>query len=572
MAKKHFIKEIIFDQELFVHFFNSMNDMVILVQVINNKINRTVFANDAANSFINSHVITNGSFLYEAFLSRLIPNLDEIAKQAIIKENPIVTEQILMIPLEITSCHKPEQTGKIPVYMKATLSPFNNKQDCTDYILIYISDITEQKKQESERINAIRRFELVWNSTADAMFTFNEHGNYVNVNKAFEELFGWNEEELLQDELISIIPNKERDELDWVIDELKRGQVVPSHNVQRVGKDGEVYDVLATYSPIFDQNGNWEGGVAVYKDITDQMKYLKGLKESEEKFRLIAENTSDLIKITDAKGTVIYTSPSHFPILGIDPNTVAHHSILENIYPDDIEHFRNHLKKIVESKVSVSLEFRRSNKGGHIVWFHSIGTPILNSNQNVEQIVFVARDITERKKQEEKLKKLALFDFLTDLPNRSYFYKKMKAEIKKSKKKQKIFAIMMLDLDYFKQINDTMGHDIGDQVLKGFSYRVNQCLQEKDIFARLGGDEFVILLPEIKDKIEAVHVAESILNSMKLEWNIGDFTFTTTSSIGITYFQSDNQNHRILLKEADIALYRAKETGRNTFHVFDMPL
>jgi len=127
---------------------------------------------------------------------------------------------------------------------------------------------------------------------------------------------------------------------------------------------------------------------------------------------------------------------------------------------------------------------------------------------------------------------------------------------------------MILDIDRFKHINDSMGHDIGDQLLKEFSERVKECLHEHDIFARIGGDEFAILLPDVKDNQAIVNVANRIIYSLQDKWVIDEHQFNTTSSIGISFYSPYELNYKTLIKQADKALYQAKEDGRNCFKVY----
>lgn len=146
------------------------------------------------------------------------------------------------------------------------------------YPFVGSRDITERKERENELKRINDRIELVWNSVADAMYTFDRHQNFVSVNKSFENLLGWTEAEITTDRTISIIPMDSKEDLKEIIERIKHGEVVPSDEVQRVTKEGKLIDVLASYSPIYDRNGNWDGAVVVYKDISERKKYEEQLK------------------------------------------------------------------------------------------------------------------------------------------------------------------------------------------------------------------------------------------------------------------------------------------------------
>ncbi|MEK4029949.1 PAS domain S-box protein [Pseudobacillus sp. FSL P4-0506] len=567
MLKNEFTYELVNHFDLFIHIFNSMSDLVFLVQVNQGKDFRYLFANAAANRLIGIDETAYGHALDEFLPPETLALVTEKYKEAIKKKVPITYEEELNWPFN--NNRKSQSINKDRKgYFESTVTPlFDDQGKCT-HLLAIVRDITEQKEKEQELKRVSEHMELIWNHTADVIYTFNASTSFVSVNPAFEHLFGWKSEELLNDPTISIVPKHDRVELEQIIEALKNGQIVLSHEVRRIAKNGQIIHVLASYSPIYDHDGNWDGGVAVYKDVTEQMKIFKKLEDSKERYRIITEYSSDLVKVTDAKGTVIYTSPSHLTILGIEPVDTLNKSILELMYPEDTQLFDHTIRKIVCSQEPQSIEFRRMNAKGDLIWLHTIGTPIINDKKEVEHIIFVAREITERKKYEEKLKQLALYDFLTGKPNRAQFYNRLKKEVKRAKETQSMFSVMMLDLDHFKLINDTMGHDIGDRLLKGFAERVENCLDGKDMLARLGGDEFIVLSPDLWGKEETIDKAERIIESLQKDWEFDEYLFKTTSSIGIAFFPPYRLTYEMLLKQADLALYQAKAKGRNKFQIF----
>ncbi|RHW37694.1 GGDEF domain-containing protein [Lysinibacillus yapensis] len=158
---------------------------------------------------------------------------------------------------------------------------------------------------------------------------------------------------------------------------------------------------------------------------------------------------------------------------------------------------------------------------------------------------------------------MAYHDALTDLPNRRLFKERLSQAIKEAESEHRMMAVMYLDMDKFKHINDTLGHDVGDELLMQFGKRVKRNLRQSDILARQGGDEFTILLPYIEHKQEAIQVAERILHSLQEPWQIGNHTFHTTSSIGLAFYSENGLTRNQLMKSADAALYEAKSNGRN---------
>ncbi|MCM3443396.1 PAS domain S-box protein [Metabacillus halosaccharovorans] len=550
--------------DLFFNIFNNMSDMVFLTEVINEDQFHYVLANDSAKKRIG---LTNESFgknIRDVLPAEVFDVVYSEYIEAVAKKKPITYEDKIVIPATQLD------TVDLPcnyIYYESTVTPvFNEEEKCT-HLLALVRDITDRKIKEKELKRVNDRLNLIWNHAADAIYTFDANQHFISVNPAFEKLLGWTEKELLNNPTISIIPTGNTEDLHGILDTLKNGETIPSHEVKRLTKSGEIIDVLASYSPIYDIDGNWIGAVVMYKDITEQKRIYQALEESENKYRLIAEHSSDLIKVVDTEGFVQYASPSHLNILGIEPDYYLNKSILSFVHTDDMYKVDHALKGVKEKKESCSVEIRRLNKNGEWIWFNAIGTPVFNHDGHVRQIIFEARDITDRKKYEERLKHLAYYDHLTGLPNRIFFSNKLKEEIDKAKRTHKELAVMFLDLDKFKDVNDTMGHDVGDELLKKFAERVSDCLDKEDVLARLGGDEFVILLAELSYPDQAIETANQVLQALQRDWEIEGHSLKTTSSIGIAFYSNDVSDKK-LLKQADLALYQAKENGRNNFQVY----
>jgi len=195
--------------------------------------------------------------------------------------------------------------------------------------------------------------------------------------------------------------------------------------------------------------------------------------------------------------------------------------------------------------------------------------PNLYSKKDIKLMEFVSQQIAtaiERKQAEEKLKFLSLYDPLTRLPNRMLFYDRIKQEIAYARREQKKFALMFLDLDYFKKVNDKFGHDIGDRLLQGVAKRFSKLLRETDTICRLGGDEFIILLPRLRQPREnTVDVARKILSSLYEPLLIKNNQIYISTSIGIALYPDDGEEEEVLIKSADKAMYMVKKEGRDDY-------
>ncbi len=187
------------------------------------------------------------------------------------------------------------------------------------------------------------------------------------------------------------------------------------------------------------------------------------------------------------------------------------------------------------------------------------------------QLVRALRYAIERKRLEENIKRMAHHDALTNLPNRALLDDRLVVALAHARRNKEMLAVLYLDLDGFKAVNDTHGHTIGDQLLKDVAKRLTNLLRDEDTVARMGGDEFTLLLTEIKQKEDAAKVANKILNAMKEPVALDTYTLNITTSVGIALYPSDGEDAETLLRNADTAMYKVKENGRNAYHFYSQP-
>ncbi len=209
---------------------------------------------------------------------------------------------------------------------------------------------------------------------------------------------------------------------------------------------------------------------------------------------------------------------------------------------------------------------RRKNGQIYTEW---LSLTAVRKHNEITHYIGVFTDITKIKRAEETIRHMAFYDALTDLPNRVLFREELTRALARAKRHKELLAVLFLDLDRVKVINDTLGHDMGDRLLVGVAHRLRECLRATDVVARLGGDEFMLLLPGVKNIAEVVALTEKILATLRPAFRFGDKELFTTASIGISVFPNDGEDSETLLKNADTAMYRAKRHGRNSFQIFD---
>jgi diguanylate cyclase (GGDEF)-like protein/PAS domain S-box-containing protein len=315
---------------------------------------------------------------------------------------------------------------------------------------------------------------------------------------------------------------------------------------------------------------NYEGTTAVMtllRDVTEKREMERALHQSETQYRLITENMSDLVCILERDGQVRYASPSHQTVLGYAPSFYEGKNTLDFIHPNDVEPVRQQLRMMTATSEPLTLEFRHLHQDGRWIWLETKIQAIYDDSGQLLHYLTVTREIMKRKVLEKQLKHLAYHDTLTDLPNRRYFLTYLEETLARFTEEDEALAILSLDIDRFKQINDTLGHDIGDELLRQFSARLTDVLRNQDVIARFGGDEFSVLI-RYTEADAPKRVAEKLITALQHPWQLENHSFVTTSSIGVAPYRA-GMSTKLLLKQADLALYQAKANGRNQYVVYE---
>lgn len=305
------------------------------------------------------------------------------------------------------------------------------------------------------------------------------------------------------------------------------------------------------------------------------------LEQSERLHRFLVEQSPDLIYTLDCNGRFIFVNGRVESLLGYTREELIgqHYSVI--VHEDDIEqaHYAFNERRIGE-RATTNFEVRLKNKQTSVRHFENRMIVAILSSQGIYTLEGetpqqhfigtsgVARDITERKRAEEMIAFQAFHDLLTGLPNRTLFLDRLELSITQATRRQQRLGVMFLDIDRFKLINDTYGHPEGDQLLKEFAQRVRQCLRSGDTLARQGGDEFTVLLPDISCAEDVVTIAKKMLVELKRPFTVAERDFIATVSIGIAVYPEDGKTPEELIRNADIAMYQTKTTGKNGYVEF----
>ena len=304
------------------------------------------------------------------------------------------------------------------------------------------------------------------------------------------------------------------------------------------------------------------------------------LTESEQRFRFMAENTADVIWILDiASGRFTYVSPSVQSLRGYTVEEVLAQPLESALTPESTQRAHSTLADSMarwqagdRSNAPRVTEIDQPHKDGHIIHTEVVTTLHADADGNVVSVLGVTRNITERKRAEEAIRQLAFYDPLTQLPNRRLLQDRIPQQIARAKRDQTLIALLFIDLDKFKPINDTYGHEVGDWLLQSVAHRLRRHFRESDTVARIGGDEFVALLADLQRIDDAVGTAEKICEELQKPFVTTDgINLNISSSIGVAIYPDDGDNDQALLRIADEAMYQAKRTGRNRVHRLERP-
>jgi diguanylate cyclase (GGDEF)-like protein/PAS domain S-box-containing protein len=429
-----------------------------------------------------------------------------------------------------------------------------------DRTIVILSDTTERKRAE-EAYHAVVEHSL------QGLHVLQDQRE-IFANSAYAEMLGYTVEELLalSPKQVRNLVHPDDQEIAWGhVRNRIEGKPAPAHYEFRIiRKDGSVRWV-ETFPTRIEYRRKPALQVAMV-DITDRKLAEATLRNSEERYRTLVESSTDAILMLDREKNAITCNQAFLDLFGYQKSEVEGQSI-KIVHPSE-ESFRAYGKAtypLVERVGSLREEWDLMRKDGTIFSAEIVTSPIRSLDGTTTGYICIIRNITERKRAEEELAYMATHDSLTGLPNRTLFSDRLTMALTQARRSQKNIAVMLLDLDYFKDVNDTLGHSVGDQLLRAVGNRLSGLLRKGDTVARIGGDEFLLLLPELRQIEYATTLAQKILEAFREPFAFNNHQLHITTSIGIAIFPDDGDNADTLMKSADIAMYRAKNKGRDGF-------
>ncbi len=394
-----------------------------------------------------------------------------------------------------------------------------------------------------------------------------QHGNFVFVSQLYQKLIGFTEAELIgTNSLTHIYPDDREMVRKEAIKRLKMESFEP-YEYRFVRKNKETMWVLETVTPILYKGER--ASLGSFMDITELKEMEKALRQSENKYRTILEGIQEGYFEVDLAGNLTFFNDSMCRIVGCSQEELMganHQQFVDQITSKKV--YRAFNKVFKTGKAIESFDWQIVGKNGAEKQVEA--SISLHKDSSGKPIGFtgIIRDISERKRMEQKLNHMATHDALTGLPNRLMVSQMLNHAIHTAQRYNRQLAVFFIDLDRFKSINDSLGHDVGDQVLREMAGRFQQSLRKVDVVARLGGDEFIILIEDIEEVKQIVALAQKILNKVMQPIVLQDEECRITASIGISLYPRDGEDEQSLMKNADMAMYYAKEEGKNNYQFY----
>jgi diguanylate cyclase (GGDEF)-like protein/PAS domain S-box-containing protein len=458
--------------------------------------------------------------------------------------------------------------GVVEFFSREVRQPDELLLKVTHAIGIQIGQFIQRKEAEQALQKSEERYREVFEGSPLPMWASdNETLRIMEVNQAAIGHYGYSREEFRRMSVLDLWDPAEREGYEKNMDERMRQDNVRVQRRHRT-RDGRILDAEITARRLI-MNGRpvW---LTLVNDVTDRRRAEAALRESEEQFRQLANNIPQAFWITNLDHSeTTYISPAAAGLIGRPLEDLYRdpRALIRAVHPED-------RRRIYEARRTAlgggyDQTYRVVKPDGSIRWVHDRAFPVRDAEGKAYRIAGIAEDITDRKEAEERLTHLAHYDVLTNLPNRVLFYDRLGQTLAQARRNQWIVGVLFIDIDRFKNVNDTLGHAVGDKLLQQVAERLKRSVRSGDAVGRLGGDEFAIVLSNLTSSQDASHVAQKIMSSFNEPFKLEGADFYVTSSIGITLYPDDSAEQEVLIRNADAAMYRAKELGRNAYQFYE---
>jgi diguanylate cyclase (GGDEF)-like protein/PAS domain S-box-containing protein len=431
-------------------------------------------------------------------------------------------------------------------------------------------DVTERVQMQEALRQSEERYRTIMDEIHDDYYENDLAGNYTFVNDALCRSLGYTMEELIGMNSRAIHTPEESKKIYEEYKKLYRtGQPIKAISSTFVRKDGSHGFAEISAFPMRNESGEIVGFRGVSHDVTERVRMEEALRQSEERYRTILAEIEEGYYEVDLAGNIKFVNKAACRQFGYAEEELIGSNYRAYVLKEDIKGVYKAWNKVYRTGEPLkSYPFATVRKDGTQMFVENSVSPLRDKEGKIVGFRAVSRDVTEHKQYEQKIAEMATHDSLTGLPNRTLLSDRLTMGLALSRRSGNRLAVLMLDLDKFKTINDTMGHGVGDQLLKAVAERLTSVTRKSDTIARIGGDEFVLVLPQVCQPANASRLAQRILDVFREPLVFDGHQLNITTSIGIAVYPEDGKDIEILLKNADTAMYRAKEQGRDMYRFY----
>ncbi len=429
------------------------------------------------------------------------------------------------------------------------------------------TDVTRQGRAERALRESEARKAAILQSALDAVISMDHEGRIVEFNPAAEKIFGYARSEAVGRSLADLIVpqgmrGRHREGLARYLSTGEGPNLGKRIEMLSMRADGTEFPVELTVIPF--QGDGPPMFTAFIRDITDR----KRGEEASSRLAAIVESSQDAIIGDDLNGTIVSWNAAAERIYGYTAKEAIGLPMTMLVPPERRGEFSEILDEVRRGVRVEPYETERLRKDGRRIDVSVTISPFRDAGGRIVGFSAIARDVTERKRAEEQVRHLAFHDNLTSLPNRMLFQDRLQLAVAQAHRVEQKLAVLFLDLDRFKTINDSLGHSAGDDLLRAVAERLTGCIREGDTVARLGGDEFIVLLPAIATEADGYKVGRKILEAVRRPFRIEDRELLITTSAGVAVYPTDGLDAQTLVSNADCAMYRVKASGRDGCQLF----
>lgn len=430
-------------------------------------------------------------------------------------------------------------------------------------------DVTERKQAEEALRESENQYRDLFENANDLIYTHDLKGNFTSLNRAGERITGYSREEAVKLNLSDVVAPGSLEATRKMTARKLTEDISTTYEIDIIAKDGRQVS-LELSTRLIKQKGIPVGVQGIGRDITERRRTEEALKASERRFRQLGEGIFHQVWTARPDGRLDYVNARTLEYFNVPESELLGDSWHSVVHPDDLEESVKRWNHCIKTGQFYETEFRLRRYDGAYRWHKARANAGYDADGKIVKWFGTNTDIDDQKQSEAMLNYYAHHDPLTDLPNRAEFMNHLRAAIERAEGNPKThFAVLFLDLDRIKVINDSLGHVVGDKLLKSIGERLRTHVRPGDIVARLGGDEFTILLNRTGDKDEVIQVAERVQRNLSKPFQIDSYEVFTTASIGIIISDEIMRRPEDFLRDADSAMYRAKEAGKARYEIFD---